>query len=732
MFSDDDTSLIRAALCSLAHDGRLPVRYRMDTVAAHLRRGFFLGQPRAIERLRYRLTKIQSSRAPRVTVPRQPVSAESTPRPGAAADRADVQPRVTAPVETQQARCAITSDRLRAQITTDANLYAAWERVRDNARSRGNWSHGFKRFENDLSGRLRTLADGLRDGSWQPAPLAHVRIPKPNGGTRHLHIPPVADRVVERAITQVISHLIDPHLSPWSYAFRPGRGVGDAVREVAFRRDDGATHVARFDVVDCFGTVDHQRLRSALRSYLDDPWLLTLVDLLLARDLPGVPRRQGLVGIAQGAPLSPLLANLVLEDLDTALYRAGFPPIRYADDLAVPTADAVQAQTALQVAQDAAEELGMSINAEKSSVTSFSAIVPFLGERIGPDSPFGEDSRAAPLPSKRTVYLSAKAGSVQIRRGQVRVLTKDREQLLSVPVSSVARIVVMGPANISAGLRSYAFRNDLEVLFLSRNGTWLGRYDGGCEIEPQLRRRQYELMDEPETRASIARCLAAGKIANQRALLLRYRRNDDHLDDGGAVDALAAFHQQILAATTPAQIMGYEGAATKRYHNALRSLFPPHARFRGRTKRPPRDPANAALSFGYTLLTGEAHAACASAGLDPQVGVLHSSGKHRPALAFDLVEEFRPLIVDSLVIAGFRRRRFGDSRFRKGDKGAILLNDRGRRTLLDQYESRMLSRYRSALSSTRHSYRAGLREQARHLAEVIAGRECTYRPVGWR
>lgn len=728
LFEDGDATMVRAAVCRAAHDARLPLRCRIDLIGAHLQSGTFPGQGRVIERIRFRPGQHRRSVVRHAARTRQSVPTEPTAGVGPPADPPATRPGTSIVVPV----CRVDAGQLRTDITADANLYGAWERVRDNARERSSWSKSLAAFEKDLGSNLSRIAADLRDGSWSPSVPAHVTMPKSDGRTRHLHIPPVADRVVERAITQVLSALVDPHLSPWSFAFRPGRGVRDAVRELAVRRDDGATHVARFDIVDCFGSLDHRRLHDALRRYLDDPWLIDLVDRLVARDLPGLPRHEKLVGIAQGSPLSPLLANLLLEDFDQALYDAGFAPLRYADDVAVATCGEQQARSVLQVAADRAADLGLRINPAKTAVASFDEVVEFLGERIGPDRPLADDGQEAPLPAKRTLYLTARCAHVHLRRGHVRALTRDQEELASVPLSGLGRIVAMGPVSVSAGLRSYAFEHDLEVLFLSRNGAWLGRYDGGCEVEPQLRRRQYRLLDDPDEMVRIGCRMAAGKIANQRALLLRYARRNDGTTDAEAIQALATHANDVTLATSRSQVMGYEGAATKRYHEALRGLFPTEAGFRRRTKQPPRDPANAALSFGYTLLTGEAHAACASVGLDPQVGVLHASGRNRAALAFDLVEEFRPLIVDSIALAAFRRGRLPKACFRKGAHGAVLLNDRGRRVFINLYETRMLSRYRSALSGVRHSYRAGMREQAHHLAEVIAGRTPVYRPVAWR
>jgi retron-type reverse transcriptase len=223
-----------------------------------------------------------------------------------------------------------------ARIVSDASLYGAWERVRDNARSGERVNREVDRFEASLSDNLRRIGGALRAGRWRPAAPRRVPIAKADGSVRQLHIPPVGDRVVERAIASAISQQVDQRLSPWSFAFRPGRGVQDAVRALVAIRDDGATHVARFDIADAFGSIDHGRLMEAFDRFVDDGWARDLVELIVARELAGIDRSLRLVGIAQGSPLSPLLCNLILDELDDGLLRSGLPAVRYADDLALP------------------------------------------------------------------------------------------------------------------------------------------------------------------------------------------------------------------------------------------------------------------------------------------------------------------------------------------------------------------------------------------------------------
>lgn len=330
---DTDLALLHATLCRIAHHDRLPLRFRLDAVCQYVQAGTFTGlrSHRLHTRrwLEHTYRSHSTARAARgnpaerraLEPPASPEARGTEPAPTRGRDRGGRRPCLV----------RVKPDVIRRQVAADASLYGSWERVRNNARARGTWNRDLARFEARLGAEIARLSRALTDGTWRPGKAHHVTLDKPAGGTRHLHVPPVGDRVVERAISQVVSRLVDEHLSPWSFAFRPGRGVNDAVHELAALRDEGGSHVARFDLASCFDSVDHRRLREALLRYLDDAWLLEVVDAILSRELPGLPKDQPLVGIAQGSPLSPLLCNLVLDELDRGLFRCGYPAVRYAD-----------------------------------------------------------------------------------------------------------------------------------------------------------------------------------------------------------------------------------------------------------------------------------------------------------------------------------------------------------------------------------------------------------------
>ena len=691
-FADDDVGIVLGALCRTIDIPGTPLRHRVDVCREYLATGDFTGRQIAVRRLR----RWMERRAP----------ADLKRSGGGSA--------------------------MMSRIASDASLYRAWERVRDNARAGERANREVDRFEASLSENLQRIGAALREGRWRPAAPRRVPIAKPDGSIRQLHIPPVGDRVVERALASALSDEVDQRLSPWSFAFRPGRGVTDAMRALVAMRDDGATHVARFDIADAFGSIDHDRLMLAFDRFVDDGWARELVEVIVARELAGIDRSQRLVGIAQGSPLSPLLCNLILDELDESLVRAGMPAVRYADDLALPASGAAEANEALRIAEDLCDGLGFTINDAKTSVAAFADVVEFLGEPISDTSPPSDPGSDDPPPRRRTLYLTSRTVNVHLRQGQVRSIGRDGGLVASVPVSGLGRLVVVGPMNVSAGLRSHALLHEIDVVFLSRSGSWLGRYDSGRSGDVLCRIAQYRLCEDEERRLALARGFVLGKIANQRALLQRYVRRRRAARIADAIDELGRSLDSATSAESRSALMGCEGSAARAYLAAYGLLLPEVAGFKGRNRRPPKDPGNAALSFGYTLLTGEAHAACATAGLDAAVGVLHDLKGHRPSLALDLVEEFRPIIVDSVVLSLFRRGQLGANHFRQGDGEAVLLNDAGRRILIDAYEARMLTRVHSQVRGQRLPYRDQMRDQAVRLSDIMTEGRREYTAVGWR
>ena len=376
-------------------------------------------------------------------------------------------------------------------------LADSWKRVLANDAADDVLSPGVQRFAQDAERRLDELRERLLGGDYVPARLARVSIPKEDGTERVLHIPPVADRIVERAVLSVLAPLIDPILGPGSFAYRPGLGVVDAVQEVARFRDEGFSHVLRTDIDDCFPSIEVDRLRRILRVLVSDPELMAVLDLLLTRPLhgPGQRRNRPGVGLPQGSPLSPTLANLVLEHLDDRLRRAGYPVVRYGDDLTIFATSRDDALEAGRVASAAAGEIGMALGADKTEAMSFENGFCFLGEDFGTRYPPVIEDRID-VPEERTVFVGAAGSRVRIDEGRV-VVERDEEELLDVPAGLVARIVCFGPVGVTAGLRSWALSSGVELVFCSQRGRYLGQVVSGHVNRVERLRNQLAAADDP-------------------------------------------------------------------------------------------------------------------------------------------------------------------------------------------------------------------------------------------
>jgi CRISP-associated protein Cas1 len=377
----------------------------------------------------------------------------------------------------------------------------------------------------------------------------------------------------------------------------------------------------------------------------------------------------------------------------------------------------------------------MKLQVDETEAMSFEDGFAFLGDDVIGDLPVPTADRQ--VTERRTLYVGSQGARINMSRGKL-VVSRSGLDLIQVPVAHVARLVLFGAVGLSAGARSHALYQAVPVVLLSRRGRYLGRLDGSDSAGTATRRLQYAASADPAGRVAVARSVVAGKIANQRALLLRYGRGDD---PSGAVlaaaDRLSAFGRLAAGCDDVGRLLGMEGVAAKCYFAAFGQLLPAGHPFPGRRRRPPTDLVNAMLSLGYACLTGEAVGAVAAAGLDPGIGLLHADAD-RPSLALDLVEEFRPVVVDTVVLNCLRRNVVTASQVTLDRaSGGVFLKDAARNAFLAQLEERMLTRFAYTPIPSRVTYRRALHLQARQLsvllrAESLGDASRTYQTVQWR
>lgn len=269
-----------------------------------------------------------------------------------------------------------------ATVCDPYNLQLAWQRVWEGRtwaeRQRGAGADGLTLldWEAGWPRRVQELQAALWQGAYRPTELLWFEIPRHNGGRRRLGIPTVTDRVAQRAVQNVLEPLLEQVFLSCSHGYRPERSVYTAITHVLWHQAQGLNWVLDADIADYFGTVPHARLLEQL-AQLEDERLVRLI----AGWLEVGAARPGL-GLAQGAVISPLLANLYLHPFDVALIRVGWALVRYADDFVILCRSHGEAQAALVESADRLASQELALNAEKTTIVPFGPDFEFLGARF--------------------------------------------------------------------------------------------------------------------------------------------------------------------------------------------------------------------------------------------------------------------------------------------------------------------------------------------------------------
>ncbi|MCY3709422.1 MAG: CRISPR-associated endonuclease Cas1 [Caldilineaceae bacterium] len=338
---------------------------------------------------------------------------------------------------------------------------------------------------------------------------------------------------------------------------------------------------------------------------------------------------------------------------------------------------------------------------------------------------------------RHPLYL-VEQGSRLTKKGRRLSVVKDNEVITQVALVQVSQAIVFGNVSITTPALQLLLREGIEVVLLSRTGRFYGRLIGEQNGNGALRVAQLQRSQEPDFALHTARQFVTGKLHNLRVLLQRYARRaastSNHWEAASltrAVDEVGAMLPRINACQTINSLSGVEGRGTAAYFRVWKELLKPPWRFERRIRRPPPDPVNILLSFGYTLLTQNIWGAVLTAGLDPYVGFLHQLNYNRPSLPLDLMEEFRPVIVDSVVLRCLNNEILTPDHFVPGDQEErpLMLTDEGMRRFIREMEARFDQDFKDARTGRRISYRRLFLNQVYHLSRIITGAEKgPYRP----
>ncbi len=345
-----------------------------------------------------------------------------------------------------------------------------------------------------------------------------------------------------------------------------------------------------------------------------------------------------------------------------------------------------------------------------------------------------------------TLYLTEQYSVVKIEGEALRVqfpterASKQAGKVVRVPLAKVEQVMVLGDITLTTPALHALLERRIAVHYLSARGRSYGALTADWGKNSGVRLAQYALFGDVTRRFTIARQCVAGKLLNMRTTLLRYARSrEDSAELQEAARTIRGCLRAMARLAVPTEVdpadrmhgfgslLGLEGSASAAYYGVFALLLKGDWGFAGRVKRPPTDPINALLSFGYTVLTNQIVSLIHAVGLDPGLGVLHQPGFGKPALALDLIEAFRPIIVDSVIITMVNTGQITPHDLDE-EVGAYRLKDDARRAFLEKLEARLSERVQHPVFGYQTSYRRCIELQARLFAKYAQGEIAQFVP----
>lgn len=692
-----------------------------------------------------------------------------------------------------------------------SNLFTAWEKVLANKGACGTDGVTVEQYSKNVLGRLQQLRSLVLAGNYAPSPLKQNWIEKPNGGQRKLSIPSVQDRIVQTAVAQYLSPQFEEEFENASYGYRPGRSVAMAVARVCRYRDQGNLWVLEADIDGFFDNLNHKRLFELAHKYIKDRSIERLIKTWI--QIP-VKSKNGLFllekGIPQGSPLSPLLANLYLNELDEKLLAQNFNLVRFADDFVVLCKSRTKAEEAQRAVTQILADIRLQLNTRKTRVTNFQNQFVFLGVRFAgnlinavrdgaepwvipedheykqasqheiaealsalqkgnnnrtyevdapcitqavlPYEAAGQDDnkpsydeidtlavhelengtiqaetiRELNTPGLQGLYVASHGHAIKLNTDRVEVWVQ-KEKKQSVPIGQLDHILISGRGMVSTSFLNACHEKNISCL-IAPDGEPVTSFGSLSDYPSASFISQLAKMRDPAFKLMMARSVVKAKLHNCKVVLRRFARRDDQ-DLSARVETISSCISKLDSTTSVGEVLGLEGAAANAYFKAFKALLPPEYNFPGRRRRPPRDPVNVLLSYGYTVLHAKMNHMVIGAGLNPHIGQLHTEGPNTYALVNDLVEEFRALVVDSVVLTLCRANKIGNTDFKwfTDSDTPCFLDAAGRKVFLSALETKFKSNLVHPGEKKIMDHYTLMRHQIQHYMRVLLREEFLYK-----
>ena len=329
-----------------------------------------------------------------------------------------------------------------------------------------------------------------------------------------------------------------------------------------------------------------------------------------------------------------------------------------------------------------------------------------------------------------TVYLTHE--DAFIGKADERMNVKaNKELLLDVPFIKIDGVVVLGRATLSPAVVSELLERHIPLSFLTATGKYLGRLEPELTKNIFIRKAQWSAAGESPKSVHIVQEIVRGKLKNYRTSLMRRRRDYSDISLDNDIKKIEHAMEPIPTTFNINSLRGLEGAGSAAYFGAFNKLInSSEFQFNHRNRRPPTDPINSLLSLGYSLLRHDIQSAVNIVGFDPYLGYLHFNHYGRPSLALDMMEEFRPLVVDAIVLSTINQKRLTPEHFvTEPISNAVSLTKDGLKIFLRIYEEKKKSKFKHPVMQKQCTYQESFEIQSRLLAKYLMDETDKYTPL---
>lgn len=327
-------------------------------------------------------------------------------------------------------------------------------------------------------------------------------------------------------------------------------------------------------------------------------------------------------------------------------------------------------------------------------------------------------------------YITEKGAIISHKNNRF-IVGRNHETLLEIPQETLEGLVLIDTVQVTSQAMVGLLECGIPVTWLSSKGYFFGRLESTSHVRVFKQQKQFLLQEKPFS-FELSKKIISAKIHNQITLLRRYNRERNIPEVNLHIRNMMTMRDNLRRSETKEELMGYEGMAAKIYFSALGYFVSSDFAFEKRSKRPPLDPFNSLLSLAYTLIMYEIFTAIANEGLHPYVGFLHALKENHPALASDLLEEWRPVLADSLALSLVQHHEIKKEYFYTDeDSGGVFLTDEGRKIFFHEYEKKMRSI--NQYIEGKHSFRRSLSYQVAQYSQALMTEDVSvYDPIWLR